>query len=343
MLTASNAIMAILSLTSLIFCFLTAIILLYYSRGNRAAHYLGLYYLVFVCIFTGSGLIRSQLIRYAPYMYQISDICWLLCMPLSWLYMRTTVTEKPLSPWDGFLLLPILIYLTYDFLPHVPYFPLRALQTIVYWIMQARLLASSHIAAMRKERLWLNWMATFNYLQLTQFVPAVIEMVVWIWTDISLSPVVPLTGVVLSAMTLFFYPRILYSMKAPDTNVAGKTKLLLDDAFILRIGTKLEKFMLQEKPFLNPGYSLKDLAEATDVPLYKLSAYLNQTAGTNFIGYLNQWRIRYCLGLIQEKQIVNLNLNGIAAKCGFSNRNTFSNAFKKMTGKSPSAFLHSNS
>ena len=53
--------------------------------------------------------------------------------------------------------------------------------------------------------------------------------------------------------------------------------------------------MLEKKPFLDPNYTLKDLADATNVPMYKLSAYLNQTTGTNFSDYLNQWRIRFCL------------------------------------------------
>jgi YesN/AraC family two-component response regulator len=78
------------------------------------------------------------------------------------------------------------------------------------------------------------------------------------------------------------------------------------------------------------------------VPLYKLSAYINQTIGTNFSEYLNQWRIQYCLDMIHEKKIEHLNLHGIATKCGFNNRNTFSAAFKKVTGKPPSVYLHAN-
>ncbi len=342
MLITSNTILAVLCLTSCVLCLLTAGILLLYSRKNSAARYLGLYYLVFACIFAENGLIPSELIQYVPYVYQIGNICWLLTMPLSWLYIRTTVTEKPLSPWDAFYLLPVFIYLTDLILPHAPQIPIRALQTAVFWIMQVRILASQYIAASRTERLSLNWMTCFNYLQLTFFIPAVIELAGRIWTVISLPPIVPLTGVALSAIILFFYPCILYNIKGSGTSATGRTKLFLDHYSIRQLTTELEKIMLEKKPFLDPNYTLKDLADAAGVPLYKLSAYMNQTTGSNFSGYLNQWRIRYCLDLIQEKKTVNLNLNGIAAKCGFNNRNTFSSAFKKVTGKSPSMYLHSN-
>ena len=133
---ASNAIMAGFCLIALVFCLLTASILLLYSQGNRATHYLGLYYLTFACIFTENGLIRSQLIQYVPYMYVAGDICWLVFMPLSWIYIRTMVTEKPLSPWDGLHLLPALIYLIGHFLSSsLQVIPARALQITVYWIM----------------------------------------------------------------------------------------------------------------------------------------------------------------------------------------------------------------
>jgi AraC-like DNA-binding protein len=42
--------------------------------------------------------------------------------------------------------------------------------------------------------------------------------------------------------------------------------------------------------------------------------------------------------MMKNGEIANLNQTGIAAKCGFNNRQTFSAAFKKMTGGHPSSF-----
>jgi AraC-like DNA-binding protein len=151
------------------------------------------------------------------------------------------------------------------------------------------------------------------------------------------TPVFPIAGSLLSMMALYLHPTILYGLKPRP---AGKSKTNLDMEFIDRLALRLEKTMREKKPFLNPDCTLRELADTLDVPLYKLSAYLNQTLGTNFSEYLNQWRIRHCLELFREKQTEHLNLNGIARKCGFNNRNTFSTAFKKITGKAPSTYLH---
>jgi AraC-like DNA-binding protein len=263
-------------------------------------------------------------------------------MPLSWLYIRTSVTGKPLSKWDLFHLLPVALYLVEYFpflisstavktaalqaditnlnqllrysqgwlLPANSQIPIRAVQTMVYWGLQIGLLSSSATAPMRKDRSWVRWMILYNALQIP----------------------------------LFLNPRILYGLKEVDSPPPSRAKpLLLDNEFVQYLTIALEKVMREEKPFLHADYTLKKLADAVGVPLYKLSAYINQVTGTNFSEYLNQWRIRYCLDLIEEKKIIHLNLHGIATTCGFNNRNTFSSAFKKVTGKPPSVYLHAKS
>jgi AraC-like DNA-binding protein len=43
--------------------------------------------------------------------------------------------------------------------------------------------------------------------------------------------------------------------------------------------------------------------------------------------------------LIENGQAEQFTLEALAAKCGFSNRNTFTSAFKKFSGKTPSCFI----
>ena len=83
---------------------------------------------------------------------------------------------------------------------------------------------------------------------------------------------------------------------------------------------------------------VKSLADELNIRQYQLSAFLNHELGVNFNDYLNEQRIRYCQQLIHEGDAYNLNLKGLASKCGFHNRNTFSTAFKKFTGYTPSSY-----
>jgi AraC-like DNA-binding protein len=366
---------AVLCLVSVIFCLLAGSILVLYSTANKPGLYLGLSFLCLGYAFTIAGLTYSRLIIHVPHLYRTGNICWLLCMPFSWLYIRTTITQKPLSRWDILHLLPLALYLV-DYspflvssatekvamievdtlnlerligyrqgwiLPANAQVPLRTLQTLFYWILQVRLLASPQASSLRRDEACLRWMILYNTLQLPLFLPNLFVLLTGHKAVVWASTIPPVTSGLASAISLFLYPRILYgSRRMTDILAQIKTKPTPDHIYLQRLSAQLEKFMREEKPFLDPDYTLRQLAEAIGVPLYKLSAYLNQTTGTNFSDFLNQWRIRYCLDLIHEKKLHNLNLNGIAGKCGFNNRNTFSSAFKKVTGQAPSVYLHSN-
>jgi YesN/AraC family two-component response regulator len=112
-----------------------------------------------------------------------------------------------------------------------------------------------------------------------------------------------------------------------------------DNANVDLIRVKINSYMLQQKPFLKPHYKLKDLAEDLQMPLHQLSAFLNKRLGMHFTDYLNQFRIKYCEDLIKNERPGRINQKELVAKCGFHNRNTFTTAFKKFTGKTPSDYI----
>jgi YesN/AraC family two-component response regulator len=103
--------------------------------------------------------------------------------------------------------------------------------------------------------------------------------------------------------------------------------------------TRLEELMSQRKPFLKQRYSIKDMATDIQVPSYQLSAFLNNVLKTNFSDYLNKFRIEYCENLMKDKNHRVTNFKQLASECGFNNRNTFTTAFKKFTGKTPSDYV----
>ena len=103
--------------------------------------------------------------------------------------------------------------------------------------------------------------------------------------------------------------------------------------------TRLEELMDQRKPFLRPGYCINDLAKDVKLPAYQLSAFINQVLGMNFNDYINNSRIRYCEQLIKNSLNTRVNVKDLAHLCGFNNRNSFTTAFKKFTGRTPSGYV----
>ena len=102
---------------------------------------------------------------------------------------------------------------------------------------------------------------------------------------------------------------------------------------------QMTSFMEEKQPFLHIGYSIRSLATELNVPSYQLSAFLNRELGVNFNDYLNRFRVQYSQGLIREGLAHSLNLKGLSKKCGFNNRNSFTTAFKKFTGHTPSDYV----
>jgi AraC-like DNA-binding protein len=57
-----------------------------------------------------------------------------------------------------------------------------------------------------------------------------------------------------------------------------------------------------------------------------------------FIDFTNQKRIKYCVEKLDSGDWKNFTIEAIAQECGFNNRNSFTNAFKKFKGVSPSEY-----
>ena len=128
----------------------------------------------------------------------------------------------------------------------------------------------------------------------------------------------------------FFRDLIKGKKPAEERMVGNKTVELLK--------YNLEELMYKKKPFLKPGYTIKDLSDELGLPSYQLSSFINHKLGMNFSDYLNQFRIKYCEEIIKKEGGGKLNLQQLAARCGFQNRNTFTTAFKKFTGRTPSEY-----
>ena len=70
-----------------------------------------------------------------------------------------------------------------------------------------------------------------------------------------------------------------------------------------------------------------------------ISESINQNAGMNFNGFINEKRIAYAKELIASEAAQELTLEAIANESGFRSKSSFNNAFKNFTGMTPSQFM----
>jgi AraC-like DNA-binding protein len=107
---------------------------------------------------------------------------------------------------------------------------------------------------------------------------------------------------------------------------------------IVELEQRLEELLVKEKIYMNPALQLAELSIKAGVTPLVLSSYLNQVRNINFNDYINRYRVEACKEEIIRGGAVNKTLEGLAFEYGFNNRNTFTNAFKKVIGMTPSQF-----
>ena len=101
---------------------------------------------------------------------------------------------------------------------------------------------------------------------------------------------------------------------------------------------KLEKVLLEKKPYLDEDLTLSKLAQFVDVSDKKLSTFLNQYLNTTFYDLINEHRVEAVKEKLKSDKFENITLLGIAYESGFKSKTSFNRIFKKETGFSPSEY-----
>ncbi len=103
---------------------------------------------------------------------------------------------------------------------------------------------------------------------------------------------------------------------------------------------QVENHMHSNKPYLTPGFKVKNLCGQLDIPAYQLSAFINQTYGKNFNEWVNGYRVMHIRDLLQSSpEFLNYTLEALMKEGGFNSRNTFFGAVKKISGQTPSEYF----
>lgn len=106
-----------------------------------------------------------------------------------------------------------------------------------------------------------------------------------------------------------------------------------------RYRSKLEKFMDEQKPYLDPELTIEKLSELTRIKKLLLSQTLNKDFDKNFFTFIKEYRVRHVEAELKSKNNEDRNIMDIAYMSGFNSRTGFNRAFKEVTGKTPTEYL----
>jgi AraC-like DNA-binding protein len=333
------------------FWFLTGPLLLFYYRGTLTDN---------------SKLRTSDIIHFIPFLLQLAGIFPYLLTPFSYKVGITSQILNDLNlltqfkvnwittPLVNFFARPILVfmylgYITYMLWKYNPQsqrikVPLQQYKLIYRWLII--------LAATTAILIFNFFLLSLSLSKQTVTATLINDQFTHIFSGVAYF--------CMSFMLLLF-PRILYGMpiynantvseinnqerlkKESNTilevpNLVAEVSLPQDDPFY-ELVDKINVYLTKEEPYVNPDFTINELAIALKVPVHHLSYCLNTLMNVKFTTLRTQLRIQYATKLLESGQADELSMDGIGKKSGFSTRSNFYNAFKTETGMTPSEYL----
>lgn len=99
---------------------------------------------------------------------------------------------------------------------------------------------------------------------------------------------------------------------------------------------RLKKYMMDERPFLNPALQRKDMSQYLQINERVLASLIRETFDQSVLEYITSYRLEYACHLLSANE--SLPLKDIAQQCGFGTLRTFQRLFHDRYGMPPSQY-----
>jgi AraC-like DNA-binding protein len=100
----------------------------------------------------------------------------------------------------------------------------------------------------------------------------------------------------------------------------------------------LKKHMNTAEPFLNATLTIDDLASQMEIPTKDLSILINHNLNQHFFDFVNSYRIKKAMQILQDPINKHLTILEILYDVGFNSKSSFNTAFKKQTHLTPTQY-----
>jgi AraC-like DNA-binding protein len=301
--------------------------------------------------------------------YTLGDPTFLLIAPLLWFYVtelgggRISFNAKSLAHFIPFFVIVFCSLTFRSFLndtgitrvldqhPRLPF--------TIFWMIMVIQFSAYQILIHRKwheyqqliqqevsntEDVNISWVRFFTGVFLIVNLSFLVSLFAVIHLDV-MDLVWKSVGVILS-LTIFalgykgilqkeiLFPESLVKPQSVELTASTEPATKPDHALI----EKLQQYMENEKPFLDPELSLSILAKAMGINRNQLSQLINTGIGENFYDFINKYRVEEIKRLMVDPQKQNYNLLGMALEAGFKSKSTFNLIFKRFTGLTPTEY-----
>ncbi len=106
----------------------------------------------------------------------------------------------------------------------------------------------------------------------------------------------------------------------------------------LHLFERIKEIMVEDGLYLDADLTLRKLSNRLDTNTKYLSQVINHHGGSNFLSFINAYRIDAIIRRIKAGDFRQHTFYGIAQRCGFKNKSTFYKVFRDVIGMTPKAY-----
>jgi AraC-like DNA-binding protein len=147
-------------------------------------------------------------------------------------------------------------------------------------------------------------------------------------------------------LLLLFFPQILFQEHVNSKNLGKgkkdpsiKSESNISKGRLEEIASQIQKYLQDNKPYLEQGFSLTIVSQNTGIPAHQLSYFFNDHLKTSFNDWKNHLRIEYVVSEINQGKHENFTLESLASSSGFASRANFNKAFLVEMNKTPTEYI----
>lgn len=146
------------------------------------------------------------------------------------------------------------------------------------------------------------------------------------------------TSYFIMTFSLLLFPHILYGMPRKIQNTSNtinikkeiNTKIssvvapfVPEEDPLFELSEKIKDYLINQKPFLNPSFTISDIAIALQVPQNHISYSINTLMNTTFYKLRSELRVEHAIALLQSDKKERLTIEAIGEQSGFKTRSNF--------------------
>ncbi|MCW3804011.1 helix-turn-helix domain-containing protein [Plebeiibacterium marinum] len=114
-----------------------------------------------------------------------------------------------------------------------------------------------------------------------------------------------------------------------------------DDLNIDNIDQKfklIEKYLIQEKPYLKGQFTVRELSDSIQIPQIEISQIIQTKSNKYYADYINEFRVQALKEKLDNPANDSFTILSIALDCGFASKSSLNRIFKHHTGITPTEY-----